>query len=121
MLECWVVNGAWEFDYNITTATASYTTPGGHTTQSMKILYTAPVPADVRGYNDIIDYMNEHHALPRWNQWMARVSYTIHAVALSVRELPQRWKAARVGFVRGWNTTITPPLATDLYDDDIPF
>lgn len=119
-LECYVVNGNWYFHYNISTATASYDTPCGHEQHLMKILYTAPIPKDVRGYNDILDYMNQYYTSSWWSQLAVRVSYTSRACTLWVREAPHRLKAAFAGFVMGWNDSIpTPP--TDEYDDDIPF
>ena len=120
-LECYVVNGCWSFQYNLSTAVMSYTSPSGPESHSVHILYTGPYPPHLRGYGELIDYMNTQLAMPWYARLVSRIKYAAVSWGHHIIELPARVKNALVGARNGWLDSPHPKPPERGWDDDIPF
>ena len=116
-----VVNGNWNFTYDFSTCKVTGISPSGPFEFDSNILFTDPIPTTVRGYNDIIYYMDAQLKSTPYTRWMTRTKLRVWSWWRRLLESPTRARNAYNGMREGWGGPLTKPASVDPYDDDIPF
>ena len=117
----WVINGAWELHYNLSTALLACDKPSGTNHFTTHILFTSPLPRGMGDYNEAIEYMNDHLKSRWYTRLWNRAYMAMISRAHRVVELPTRLRNAIRGMRDGWSRPLVVKTLPVDYDDGIPF
>lgn len=111
-----VVNGAWEFNYDLTTGSADYWTPSGHEVRLGWNLWcpTLPPKLDWYAYNEVIAYLEALMQKPAAVRWAVIQK---NRATRWLNDKTRRLRRATTAFKKAWASDGRERSAYDDGDD----